>query len=41
METIKLIVCWSIAGLAMLAFLSPTVANILAAFWDMGKKKKK
>ena len=41
METVKLIVCWSMAGLAILAFLCPTVADLLRCFWDIGKKRSK
>ena len=41
METVKLVVCWSMAIIGILAFLCPTVASLLADFYDMGKKRSK
>ena len=40
METIKLIVCWSMAIVAILAFFCPIVAKVLAYLYDIGKIKK-
>ena len=41
METVKLVACWSMAIIAVLAYLSPIVAKILMRLYDMGKLKKK